>query len=194
MEIYFKPHCKRLKEKIFFNYINSSIEKITHINANFVLPFEMINHLLNRDEIIDMLEKDTLLPSKRRTRCIEELNNLPLTLLIAKRIEDITIDFVIKNENVISYIEFHESQHSKLSVGKSSPIFSDSSEEYRIPRFLQRLLRDIWRWKYLDNFKIVWWEWFEENNDYKMDFFTKGKSEYYLKDKFSFINLVNHSS
>ena len=32
-----------------------------------------------------------------------------------------------------------------------------------VPRYLQRFLRDIWRWKFLSNYKIVWFDWFKVN-------------------------------
>lgn len=120
--------------------------------------------------------------------CIEEMKKLPKELRIAESITKMSVDYVIKNGNEKFYIEFHEKQHRSLSVDRPTPIFSRDLVEYRIPRFLQRFLRDIWRWKYLDNYKIIWFDWFEVNSNTKIDFLSKGKNEYYLSGKFSFDN------
>lgn len=189
MEIYFKPHLKRIQEKIFFRFIAESISEFKHIESNFSLPSSLIDGLLNRDEIIDLLEKDLLLPSKKISTCIDELKKLPNEIRIAEKIANISVDYVITSKQEIFFIEFHEKQHRSLSVDRLTPIFSKDLSEFRIPRFLQRLLRDIWRLKNLSNYKIIWWDWFEENPNAKIDFLSKGKSEFYLPNKFSLIKL-----
>jgi hypothetical protein len=191
MEIYFKPHSSRIQEQIFFRFIIESISEFDHIENNFSLPSSLINELLNRDEIIELLEKDLLLPSKKIKTCIDELKKLPNEIRIAESIAKISVDYVIIDKKEIFYIEFHEKQHRRLSVDRLTPIFSNDLTEYRIPRFHQRLLRDIWRLKNLSNYKIIWWDWFEENPKAKINFLSKGKSEFYLPNKFSLIKLCS---
>ncbi len=186
MDIYFRPHSSRIKEQIFFNSIKEAVPEAKHIQENFSLPCSLIGGLLNRNEIIELLESDSLLPSNKIKICIEELKLLPKELCIAKSIANMSVDYVISNGNEKFYIEFHETQHRSLSVNRSTLIFSKDLVEYRIPRFLQRFLRDIWRWKYLDNYKIIWFDWFDANPETIIDLTSKGKSEYYLSNKFSF--------
>lgn len=186
MEIYFKPHSSRIQEQLFFNSIKKSITEANHIKENFSLPKSLISELLKRDEIIALIECDSLLPKKKKNICLDEMKKLPKELRIAESIAKINVDYVITNGNENFYIEFHEKQHRYLSVNRPTPIFSNDLVEYRIPRFVQRFLRDIWRWKYLDNYKIIWFDWFEANPITKIDFTSNGKMELGLAGKFSF--------
>lgn len=186
MDIYFKPHKSRTAEQKFFNYIQSSLVDANHIREDFTLAFNFRETLIDRDEILSALETDVMLSEKRKQICISVLKILPAEIRIAKSTSSLSVDFAIQENGKTFYIEFHELQHRKLSDVRLKPIFSKDLVEYRVPRCLQRLLRDVWRWKYFDNYQIVWLDWFEQNPKPKSDFISEGKKEFYLDGKFSF--------
>jgi uncharacterized protein (DUF927 family) len=97
----------------------------------------------------------------------------------------LSVDIVIEENGYITFVEFHEKQHYRLSDKRLRPIFSQQGERYEIPRFLQRLIKDIWRWENLSNYKIVWQNWFEKNQGMPILFDLKKNEEFVLKDKFS---------
>lgn len=188
MDIYFKPHSSRISEQKFFNFIQSSLVDTNHIREDFTLPYDFKETLIDRDEILSALEANVLLSEKRKKICSSYLKKLPTEIRIAEKISSLSVDFVIQENGKTYYIEFHELQHRKLPDNRLKSIFSKDLIEYQVPRCLQRLLRDIWRWKYLDNYKIVWLDWFEQNPKSKIDFTSDGKKEFYLDGKFSFEN------
>ena len=186
MEIYFKPHSSRIPEQKFFNFIRTSLVSANHISEDFALPLNFKDTLLDRDEILTSFETDVLLSAKRKKICISSLIKLPAEIRISESISSLSIDYAIQEKGKTFFIEFHELQHRKLPDDRLKPIFSNDLEEFRVPRCLQRFLRDVWRWKYLDNYKIIWLDWFEQNPKAKIDFTTEGKNEFCLAGKFSF--------
>lgn len=119
-----------------------------------------------------------MLSLKRKEVCISALKKLPNEIRISENIGRISIDYAIKENDKTFYIEFHELQHRKLHDDRLLPIYSQSLEEFWVPRCLQRFLRDIWRWKFLDNIHVFWSDWFEVNPTTEINLTTLGKNEY----------------
>lgn len=190
IQIYYKTHKQREKEKLFFTSICDELVSPIHVNEKYLVQEEDINNYLYTKHIITCLEHDKYL-GKRKTEGIEILKTLPDKLKISQNSRNISFDIVIVNNNMEFYYEFHEKQHYSLKSKICSPIYDDKNNEYRIPRYLQRLLRDIWRVQYFPSLKIIWWDYFNEYG-YKMELTNKFE-EFYLKDKFSFTELLNTS-
>jgi hypothetical protein len=194
MKIYFQPNVKRLKELEYFETVKRSFPNFEHIKKNYRIEESLLNKTVSSESLINNLKKDNKLPFKRKTNCINELEKLPHSLKVALSPTDISFDFVITNENGILFIEFHEIQHCKLKVSRPSNVFDEKDNLFLIPRYLQRLIRDVWRIQNFKCFDVVWWDWYEENKlSYKLSF-TNDFKEFYKINNFSFTNFVNNAS
>lgn len=191
IEIYFKEVANRKKELIFFEFLKRNISGIKHINDNYTLPLDLLSTQLDVAKVILALKNENKLPTDKKLLTIDALSKLPKKINVARNINSVSVDFVIVNNNKIQYVELHEKQHSQLSVKRVVPVFDSENNRFEIPRFAQRLLKDIWRWQNLPNYKIVWWDWFELNHD-KFQIaalFKNEKIEYYRENKFGFSEL-----
>lgn len=142
--------------------------------------------------IIESLKNDKYLPKKRAQNCIDVLRQIKLNherVVVFESESKISFDFTIKTNSDLFFFEFHEDQHKELKVNRQSKIFDIHGNEILVPRYLQRLLKDIWRWKNLSNYKIVWADWFNSSSNLILDLLEKGRIEYGLKDTFQFKNL-----
>jgi hypothetical protein len=194
VNIYFKQYSNRKKEIAFFNYLTSNIkEGVIHINYNYNLNKDLINKTLNIDNIVKKVNNYDKFTSQKKGKIINELEKLPKEILVANCIDNVSVDFVIENETSLQLIEFHEKQHKVNSDKRLKPIYGIDNKRYETPRFVQRLLKDIWRFENLENYKIVWWDWFEKNNNY-IDLLNEDKKEYYLYKKFSFEELLTNTA
>lgn len=183
--IYFKQHSQRQAEKIFFNYLRLLYPDINHIDENYQLDKSYIDRLILTANVVEYINKSKVISDKKKAIALEYLAQLPNKIKVAKDISDLSIDFVINDKSHFTYIEFHEKQHHRLSDYRLRPIFSKNNERFEIPRFLQRLIKDIWRWENLSNFKIVWHNWFDKNQKSLINFHKGQNEEFVLPNKFS---------
>ncbi|MFT3934419.1 MAG: hypothetical protein QM726_12430 [Chitinophagaceae bacterium] len=183
--IYFKKHSNRKSEKVFFNYLMSLYSDIIHVDENYLLDSHYIDKHISTTRILKFINKSTFISDKKKAIAFEVLSKLPQNIKVAKEISDLSIDYVIKDKNHLTFIEFHEKQHYRLSDYRLRPIFTTDNERREIPRFLQRLMRDIWRWENLRNFKIVWHNWFDKNQKTLVKFHKDQNEEFVLPNKFS---------
>lgn len=192
-EIYFSPNSNYKKELTFFSYLIHSNKNLIHRHEKYPLPEKLLQCFLNRDEILFALQKDVLLPAKAKGECMKVLKNLPKQIAVINSLTKISVDFVIRKDKQTFYTEFHEKQHRRLSKKTEYSIYNTSFDEIKVPRFVQRFLKDIWRFKYLPNYQIIWWDWFEANPTAKIDLFSRGKKEFHLPGKFSFTNFLKNT-
>lgn len=188
IEIYNKTNISRKKEKAFLDYLMSEIVNCKHINLNKKLNSNLLNSTVNTTNLIKQLGHNTTLTELKRNRLIQELFKLPENIHVIKSMSSISVDFVLIDGKNIQYIEFHEKQHRNMSDNRPKEIYDENLEPIKVPRFVQRFLKDIWRFENLENYKIVWWDWFEKNTNYK-NMITEPNQEYYLEGKFSFQNI-----
>ena len=163
--IYFKQHEKREKEKVFFNFLKSILPKAEHVNNNYSLDEKLLTKYVDIPKTIRLLKKETKLSESKRNQTIAALTTLPDKVYVARSINEVSVDFTILTDKKVQFIELHEKQHSQLSVSRLTPIVGSNNQRFQIPRFAQRLLKDIWRLENLPNYKIVWWDWFDENKN-----------------------------
>ena len=190
--IYHIPNVRRKKESEFFYFIKKQFPDLIHLRENYYINSDYLNNnLIETEIIINKLKTDLKLPNKRKERCIDILKNLPDKLKIAISSKDLTFDFVIFFDENVYFIEFHENQHRQLKVSRKSYIYDIDDNVYFIPRYLQRLLRDVWRFKFCRPFIIVWFDWFEFNKGkFKLEL-KDGIHEYFIKDEFSFSSFLS---
>lgn len=185
IEIYNKINVSRRKEKAFLDYLMSENTDCKHINLDKKLNSSLLNHTVNMVNLISQLRRNTTLSKLKRDRLIQELSKLPEIIRVIKSINSISVDFVLIDGANVQYIEFHEKQHRNLSDKRIKKIFTTDFQEIEVPRYVQRFLKDIWRFENLENYKIVWWDWFERNTNYN-NLLIENKKEYYLEGKFRF--------
>ena len=183
MDVYFKPHPKRQKEIDFFEELKKRLGDVNHINENYKLPDSLLKHYLDIPTIIQKLKKEQRLSTLKKARLLEVLSQLPDKVKVAEKISNVTVDFVLNNNNEITFMEFHEKQHRNISVSRLSPIFTPGNRRIEIPRYSQRFLKDIWRLEFLENYKIVWWDWFEKNGINEFEIHNP-RREYFMNGKF----------
>lgn len=185
IEIYNKTNISRKKEKTFLDYLISENVGCKHIDLDKELNISLLNRTVNTVNLITKLRQNTTLTKLKRNRLIQELSKLPENIRVVKSISSISVDFVLVDGENIQYIEFHEKQHRNMSGKIPKDIYDENLEIIKVPRFVQRFLKDIWRYENLENYKIIWFDWFEQNKDYN-NFLTENKKEYYLGGKFRF--------
>jgi hypothetical protein len=185
IEIYNKTNISRKKEKTFLDYLISENVGCKHIDLDKELNISLLNRTVNTVNLITKLRQNTTLTKLKRNRLIQELSKLPENIRVVKSISSISVDFVLVVGENIQYIEFHEKQHRNMSGKIPKDIYDENLEIIKVPRFVQRFLKDIWRYENLENYKIIWFDWFEQNKDYN-NFLTENKKEYYLGGKFRF--------
>lgn len=155
-------------------------------------PEEFQNPFINIREIEKSLQFFNKLSSRKKEKVFDTLNSLPDKVRVAERCSLVTTDFLLIDKNHVKhYIEFHEKQHRNLSVNRETPIFDLEFNRFEIPRYVQRFLKDIWRYENLRNYKIVWFDWFKNNKDCSLeDIINSSTKEHHLNEKFSFTELL----
>lgn len=193
--VYFKQHIKREKEKTFFNFLNSEFPNADHIDNNYPLDEKLLTNFIDIPKTTRLLKNDTKLPSSKRNQTIAALATLPDKVYVARSINEVSVDFTIVINNKVHFIELHEKQHSQLSVSRLTPIRCSNNQRFEIPRFAQRLLKDLWRLENLPNYKIVWWDWFDKNKSTTLiaDILNAEEVEFSVADKFSLSNLLKQT-
>ena len=191
MKLYHSYNIRNKQEHAFLELILNKIPEIEYLNENYRLEKNKYDSSVKISPIIDSLRNDNYLPKKRKQSCIDVLRQIRLNyekVLVFESENKISFDFTIKTDNDLFFFEFHEDQHKKLKVNRQSKIYDFQGNEIFVPRYLQRLLKDIWRWQNLNNYKIIWADWFNSSTN-ELLLLDKGRIEYGLHNTFQFKNL-----
>jgi len=191
IKIYNKTNSKRKKELAFLNKLKELYPNSVHIDENYRLDND-INPVYNTNSLITELESYVKITDKKRERCIQELSKIPEELRVFENTRNISVDFTLEESNELKFIEFHERQHRIDSNKRNSIIYTIDQQQIIIPRYLQRLIRDAWRWENLDNFTIIWWDWFEKKQT-EMKRIEEGKHEFSLETKFRISEIMKRN-
>jgi hypothetical protein len=183
--IYWTPHKSRRREHEFVAWLHAYFGGEL-LNERFPLAPASLNYLLESSKLITWLDADHRLPLSRRKRCIEQLIGLPSHICVATKMSSVSFDVVIQRAGHTYYWEFHEEQHRNLKDDRPKAIFGPDGRNYDVPRYLQRLLRDIWKIKAFPNVNIVWEDWFASIGRSNPPSMIHGFREYHLEHRFSF--------
>ncbi len=181
----------RKKEHAFLEFLEIKFPDIEFLNEKFFLTNFIKTEFIEIEPVIEFLAKDKFLPEKRKNLCVSHLEKLNLKEIKPfKSINNISVDFTLISDERTIFFELHENQHKSLSVGRPERIYGEQNNEYFVPRFLVRLLRDIWRWQNLENYKIIWYDWFFSNyQDLSVnELISPGKYEFCFPNSFNFNN------
>ena len=187
MIIYNNARTNQEKELAFLNWITNKFPNSKVLKESYILSDSLALSSLNTLSIAKKIQKNQHISIPKKVKCIKELLQLPETIRVVNSITNITVDFTLIDKSEIHFIEFHEKQHIIDSNKRPSNIYTVDGDIIKVPRYLQRLLRDIWRLKYLHNYKIVWYDWFAAN---KTDIFNTNKNEFALQGHFKISDLL----
>jgi len=186
--IYNQAKSNQKKELSFRSSLLDYFPNPQLYEETYYLPDNLASKTLAPLEIAKRIQKNSELSLQKKGKCIRELIQLPKEVKVITSTSQITVDFTIINGSTIKYIEFHESQHSKLSVSRASNVYTINDEVIKVPRYIQRLLRDIWRLEYIPNYTIVWHDWFDSNQN--IDIFKSDTKEFALPNRFKISDLL----
>jgi hypothetical protein len=192
--IHHTPREERRGEVAFLAALLRSIPEAELKPNDYIVAASHLDNYVNIDELLTALEDNNLLPRNSKKRCItalEDLRQRTTKIKVALVPEDVTFDFVVERGSVTYYWEFHEIQHRRLTLKKPSPVYSPSNEAFRVPRGLQRLVRDVWRIQNFTPYTIVWWDWFYANQVDYTPTLQDGLQEYAMKGKFTLRQLIS---
>lgn len=184
MELYHLPHKSRKKEALFVSKIIEALNP-TVIKSYYPLPNSLIHRSVKTADIINWVDT-TKLTQKRRSTVTQELLRLPKEVKVALNTKQITCDVVILSDNIPHYFEYNEKQHSRLTVNRPSRVYAADDTEIIVPRFIQRLVRDVWRTLYLRPYNVVWDDYFAQHGLDDIDLLADGYNEYCLPDTTNF--------
>jgi len=194
MKLYHSYNKSRKKEHKFLSFLQEKYPDLEYINENYRLKENQYDSTIEIAPIVKSLQSDNFLPQKRKQICIDTLTNLHLEKVsIFESVNKISFDFTIESDGINYFFELHEDQHKKLKVGRSTKIFDTQGNTIQIPRYLVRLLKDIWRWNNLINYKIFWADWFEYHSNDFVNILETGSHEYGYENTFLIKNL-NHEN
>ncbi len=190
MQIYFRPHINHQAETVFINEIVDHVllqEPVCEIvYHNFPIPPEWLNSVVSRDDLIDALAADELLPANPRALCLEDLARCPDKIKVTPFPHRVSFDLVIVHGEEKYFFEFHEEPHRRLTVCRDSYVYAENGAEFVVQRRLQRLVRDVWRMQVAPNYTVVWFDWFAANGVREIPILKAGLREFYLPGNFSF--------
>lgn len=186
--IYHQPHESRKQEAAFRRAFN--FPEVRSIDENYPIDPNSLDLLVDTDRLIHSLQRDTKLPAAKRQRCIEILGDCPSQIKVALEPRRISFDLVVVADNVPYYWEFHEEQHRRLTIERPKNIYSPDGAPIEVPRFLQRLVRDVWRTQYFRPYTIVWSDWFAGHSQPDPVRLEPGFREFHLPGAFSFRGLL----
>ena len=185
VKLYYKPHKSRKREAEFVDALIAKYNITDITTAYYPMPEYLASRSVETAEVINWVEHSGLSQLKLSAALLE-LQKLPPQVKVITNIKQITCDIVIVDSDTPYFIEFHEDQHRKLSIKQPRHVFSIDDEKIITPRFVQRLLRDIWRIKHLEPLTVVWADWFGKNGLDGVESLSQGYNEYHLPNSFNF--------
>lgn len=103
---------------------------------------------------------------------------------------DVTI---VDEEGQPHFFEFHEEQHARMSVSRPAVVYDALGAPITVPRYIQRLYRDIWRLEHVRPFQVLWADWFDENWRTYRPALMPGVHEYALPGKPRFTTFLDRA-
>lgn len=186
--LYYQPNIQRTSESLFFAALINHHPDAMISNSPYHVPPATLDQFLDVQKIIHWLEVEPYFPTKKRETSLEILKAFPgPQLRIAFQPKEISFDFVLQKDDRAYYWEFQERQHAKLTVDRPKKVYTFAGDPIIVPRFFQRLMRDLWRLSFFRPYTSVWKDWFE--SDARSDEclgLSEGFREFHLPNKFSF--------
>jgi len=186
--IYHKPHSARQSEACFVQALQRQFPQASYRAENYAIATSYLHKYVQTQHLLAAIDHDQHLPAKQRSLCRAILADCPPELQVAHDPTRISFDVVITTDDGTFYWEYHEDQHYRLTVTRPQHIYDAATGvAITVPRYLQRLVRDIWRLQYFQPYTIVWKDWFETRQTTYQPQLQPGSHEYGLPQRFSFL-------
>lgn len=185
---YYQPHQQRKSEAAFFEALRKFHPEAIVSDSHFEVEPEKMDQFLDVRKIMVWLENETKLPKKKVNESLEILKNFPSDeLQIAFTPKEISFDIELEKDGNFYYWEFQEKQHATLNIDRPKKVYTPAGDPVIVPRFFQRLMRDLWRMSFFSPYTSVWKNWFESDarTNECLDL-GDGYREFHLPGKFSF--------
>lgn len=187
MNIYYRPHKSHKSEAVFFQTFRRQFPNANFPNENYRVEEDYLEKHVHTPSLLAALSKDEHLPPAKRENCHQCLLTCPTNIKINHNPAYISFDIVITADGKTYYWEFHENQHRRLTVNRTSKIYNaKTGAAIIVPRYVQRLVRDIWRVQHFRPYTIVWKDWFEINQNTFKPKLQPDFQEYVQPAQFSF--------
>lgn len=179
-------------EAAFFETFRHQFPNANFLEESYRVEEDYLLKFVHTPSLLAALEQDRHLPANKRETCQQILNECPKLLQVTQNRRYVSFDVVVTDDGRTYYWEFHEDQHRRLTVNRESKIYdAETGEAITVPRYVQRLVRDVWRLEHFRPYTIVWKDWFLANQNTFIPELLPGLYEYYLAEKFSFRNFYN---
>jgi len=186
--IYHKPHSARQSEASFVHALQHQFPRAIYHAENYPIPASYLHKYVQTQQLLAAIDRDDRLPARQCVQCRAILADCPPKLQVAHDPSRISFDVVITADGETYYWEYHEDQHRRLTVTRPQHIYDAATgAAITVPRYVQRLVRDIWRLHYFRPYTIVWKDWFETRQTTYQPQLQPGLHEYVLPQQFSFL-------
>ena len=192
--LYYQPNIQRAGESLFFAALKNHHPDAIISNSHYHVPPSKLDQFLEIQIMIRWLEVEPYFPTKKRKASLEILKTFPTPQLrIAFLPKEISFDFVLQKDDRVYYWEFQERQHAKLTVDRPKKVYTPAGDPIIVPRFFQRLMRDLWRLSFFRPYTSVWKDWFESDarSDACLEI-GENYREYHRSGKFSFKSFLEN--
>ena len=196
MEIYHSYRSNATHENELLVALREMYPNATYRDQSWHPTPAMLNVTVPKRALIDALVCCTHLPHLKRSRCVLTLRHdrVPQDIRIATDVESVTFDFAIIDSSGVPFLfEVHEKQHRTLAVSRDSLVYGSNGWPVVVPRFLQRLIRDVWRLRACASasidFAILWFDWMARNPISLA--MVPGQHEHALPNRFSVMGLCH---
>ena len=189
MDIHHKPNRNYIGETFFVYFLRQHFPQANYIKESYQIDKKYLDNFVDKNLLIKALEKNQYLTQAAKKKCLDKLRDdaCPTNIKVALNPASVSFDVVITSDDEIYYWEFHEDQHRKLSVTDYYYIYNaENDQPYSVPRYVQRLVRDVWRLQNFFPYTIIWKDWFLVNYDEYEPKLQLSFNEKVLKNKFSF--------
>lgn len=190
MRIHCTPHSSRKKEAQFLSAVLEANPAAESTREPYLLPSSALEHSVDTMRLAHALGRlPNAIRKGKRLEAISHLEALPRNVHVALSSRKISFDFVIDCAGQAYFVEYHERQHASFSVNRSAVVYDSDGTAIRVPRFVQRLVRDVWRIQAFGDVTIVWDDWFVQTGS-KAPPLKRGFHEYSLPGRFALRSLV----
>jgi len=147
MNIYYRPHKSHKAESVFFEKFRQQFPEANFPKECFRVDEHYLSNFVHKPSLLKALAKDKHFPAIKRENCRQLLTECRATYLqVTPNPQYISFDVVMTDNGKTYYWEFHENQHRRLTVNRESNVYNaETGAAITVPRYIQRLVRDIWR-------------------------------------------------
>jgi hypothetical protein len=151
--LYYAPNSQTHRQSAFFYAFGRTFKKTCVVWEPYRLGEADIAGIIETHKVVDWLKDANGVGAKAKEKCLSALAQCPDQVRVALEPSQISFDVTAVDENGQPYFfEFHEEQHTKMTVDRPAVIYDIQGAPVTVPRFLQRLYRDLWRLTYVRPF------------------------------------------